>query len=288
MASKIQTIKDIRICLLNELSDIYPEPEIKAFENIIIKTVLKYPRLHALAYPETKITRKKAREIIMICQELKKEKPLQYILGETSFYNLTIKVNSNTLIPRPETEEMTDLIIKENKSFTGSILDAGTGSGCIAITLAVNLPGSTVTGFDISQAAITLAQENALLNKAVVRFFTADMLNPELSLFTKTDIIVSNPPYVTLSEKKILAGNILNYEPHHALFVPDNDPLKFYRAIINLASEILNKNGRLYFEINESMGEMLSDLLIRSKYREVRVINDLNGKARIIKAIKND
>ena len=209
-------------------------------------------------------------------------------MGETCFYNLTIKTNSHTLIPRPETEELVDHIIKENKGFRGSIIDAGTGTGCIAIALAVNLPEAQVYGFDISEEALKTAEENTALNKAKVDFFKSDILDPDLSLFIKTDIIVSNPPYVTESEKKFMDRNVLDFEPHSALFVPDKDPLVFYRALIKLSKIILNPGGKLYFEINENMGSRLLKLLYSNGYGNTEIIKDLNGKDRIIKGIKND
>ena len=288
MGVNIQTIKEIRLYLKQELQGLYPEHEINAMSSIIVKDVLRFPLIHNLALPETPVQKKHVRRITGICSELKKGRPLQYILGYTEFYNCTIRVDRNTLIPRPETEELVDLIIKENRGFTGVVLDAGTGSGCIAVALAINLPGTTVKGFDISEGAIKKARENATLNKARVTFLVADIFNPEPSFFAGTGIIVSNPPYIRESEKKHMARNVLCYEPVEALFVPDSDPLVYYRAIIKLASKILVPRGKLYFEINEAMGKPLSGLLITSGYSSVEIINDLNNKERIIKGIKNE
>jgi release factor glutamine methyltransferase len=284
----IQTIKEIRPFLEKELSAIYPSTEITAFTNIIIKTVFKASKLHILAFPESILTHKQAHQIISICRELKEGKPLQYVLGETSFYNCTIKVNKDTLIPRPETEELVDLIIKENRGFRGSILDAGTGSGCIAIALAINLPGARVMGFDISKGAISLARENAVLNNTSVDFFTADMTNPDINTISKTDILVSNPPYVRESEKKLMAGNVLNYEPHSALFVPDYEPLMYYNHILRLAKDVLAEGGRVYFEINEAMGAEMKDLLSEYGYSGIIINRDLNGNERMIKGIRDE
>ena len=177
MGVNIQTIKDIRLYLSEQLKGIYQDPEISALTNIIIKTVTGISRLHHLALPEQNISEINALKIIKICNELKTGKPIQYILGETNFYNCIIKLNEETLIPRPETEELVDLIIKENRGFTGKILDIGTGSGCIAIALAMNLPGSSVTGFDISEGAIKIAGENSRLNNVTVSFFRADVFS---------------------------------------------------------------------------------------------------------------
>jgi release factor glutamine methyltransferase len=288
MGVNIQTIKEIRLYLKEELQGLYPEHEINGMSAIIVKDVLRSPLIHNLALPETPVQKKHVRRITGICSELKKGRPLQYILGYTEFYNCTIRVDRNTLIPRPETEELVDLIIKENRGFTGLVLDAGTGSGCIAVALAINLPGTSVKGFDISEGAIIKARENATLNKARVTFLVADIFNPDPDLFPGTGIIVSNPPYIRESEKKQMAVNILGYEPPTALFVPDSDPLVYYRAIIKLASRILVPPGKVYFEINEAMGKPLSELLITSGYASVEIINDLNNKERIIKGIKNE
>jgi release factor glutamine methyltransferase len=287
MGVNIRTIKDIKLYLSGELRILYPEPEINALSGIIVKAVLKFPVLYTLALPDTGVTQKQAQQIIRICRELKTGKPLQYILGYTNFYNCTIRVNGDTMIPRPETEELVDLIIKENRGFTGSILDIGTGSGCIAVALAVNLPGARVTGIDISEGAILKAQENAGLNNVRVSFYRADILNSDPYSFARTDIIVSNPPYVTESEKRFMARNVLEYEPHTALFVPDADPLVFYNAITSIASAIMTPGGRLYFEINEAMGKQMNLLLESAGFSPVKIISDLNGKERIIKGIRN-
>jgi release factor glutamine methyltransferase len=288
MCVNIHTLKDIRPYLSGELASIYPETEINAFANIIMKTLFKVSKLHILTLPECRLTEKNANKVISICRELKMGKPLQYILGETCFYNCLIKVNSATLIPRSETEELVDKIVKENKGFRGTILDIGTGSGCIAIALAVNLPGTRVLGFDISEGAISLARENALLNNASVDFFTADMTNFDIDSIGNIDIIVSNPPYVRESEKNLMAGNVLNYEPHSALFIPDFEPLKYYNHILKIAKDILVRGGRVYFEINEAMGAQMKDMLSEHGYTDIVVNRDLNGRERMIKGIRNE
>ena len=287
MSVNIQTIKDIKPFLLNRLGEIYPETEINAITNIIIKTLFGTSKLQAMLMPELKITSVKKKEISRICEELRSGKPLQYVLGETSFYNCTIRVDKSTLIPRPETEELVDLVIKENKDKIPAILDIATGSGCIAIALAVNLPGAEVSAFDISADALEKAKENALLNKAAVAFFKADIFNPELPEKKSFDIIVCNPPYVLESEKKLMAGNVLGFEPHAALFVPDADPLRFYKAVLFIAEKSLKVKGKIYFEINERMGQQGSLLLRESGFIDVEVIKDINGKDRILKGVKN-
>jgi release factor glutamine methyltransferase len=287
MGVKIQTIKDIRICLAKELVEIYTDQEISTISSIIINTVTGVKRLQQFYMPEKKVNRGHAGRIFDICKELKTGKPLQYILGETFFFDCIIKVNNSTLIPRPETEELVDLIIRENKNFQGNIIDIGTGSGCIAIALAANLPGSLVTGADISDDAIRTAQENAVLNNVKVSFIKYDVFSSDIVRFEKADIIVSNPPYVRLSEKQYMNKNVLDFEPALALFVDDSDPLKYYRAILEFAEKILVPGGKVYFEINEAMGTPMVQLLSSYRYSEVYIIEDLNRKDRIIKGTKD-
>jgi release factor glutamine methyltransferase len=286
MGVKLHTIKDIKLYLEEQLSGLYPETEIIAFTNII-KTKLRSTKLQMFAFPQNPVSEKELAEILNICRELKTGKPIQYIIGETSFYNCIFKVNSSTLIPRPETEELVDLIIRENRGFTGSLLDIGTGSGAIAIALSVNMPGSRVKGTDISESALETARENAVLNNSSVEFLKLDMLNSPAGILPQADIIVSNPPYVRESEMKLMGKNVLAFEPHSALFVPDSDPLKFYNAILNNARSILTPYGKIYFEINEALGNEMSDLLTVYGYSKIRVINDINEKQRFITGIKN-
>jgi release factor glutamine methyltransferase len=287
MNHNIRTIKDIKPHLTRELIKIYPEPEINALATIIIRTLFGVSRLHAITQPQEPLSKKKVDEIIAICNELRSGKPLQYILGETSFYNCVIRVNPDVMIPRPETEELVDLIIKENRGYRGKILDAGCGSGCIAIVLAVNLPGTKVTGIDVSEGAIRISQENALLNNAVVTFLPGDILNPAFKSPGSTGIIVSNPPYILESEKAHIAKNVLDFEPHRALFVPDSDPFLYYRAILKIAEMVLIPRGKVYFEINEAMGPPITELLKSTGFSSVEVIRDINGKDRIVKGIKS-
>ena len=243
-------------------------------------------RLHQLYLTERSVNDEQASKIMSICRDLKSGKPIQYIIGETIFYDCIIKLNSATLIPRPETEELVDLIIHENSGYKGNIIDFGTGSGCIAIAIASKLPGSLITGTDISDEALTIAGENAMLNNVKITFLKDDILNPYTGQFERTGIIVSNPPYVRNSEKRMMNRNVLDFEPHSALFVPDDDPLVYYRGILNKAVKILDHKGRIYFEINEMLGESMSLLLESYGYSDIKIITDINGKERIIKGIK--
>lgn len=287
MGVNIQTIKDIRFYLAKELDEIYQVQEISALSNIIIKTVTGVARLHQLQNSEQVVTSEQTEKIIEICNELKKGRPVQYILGETEFYDCIIKLNNATLIPRPETEELVHLIINENKGFQGEIIDFGTGSGCIAIALAANIPRSIINGIDISEEALTIARDNAHLNKVNVRFITGDIFNFNYTTIGRAGIIVSNPPYVRNSEKLLMSKNVLGFEPHLALFVDDSEPLVYYKAILNIAEKILIPGGRLYFEINEAMGSEMVKLLSSFEYSDIHLIADINSRDRIIKGTKH-
>jgi release factor glutamine methyltransferase len=216
--------------------------------------------------------------------ELLEGKPIQYVIGKAPFYGREFLVNSSVLIPRNETEELVHLIIKENKKEGMRILDIGTGSGCIPITLALEIKGSLVFGLDISEKALSVASQNATLLGAKVEFRKCDILNEEVP-FKDLDIIVSNPPYVKISEKELMHDNVLKYEPHLALFVNDHDPLLFYRHIVHKAKKVLNSEGRLYFEINEALGTITSELLTGNGFKDVQIIKDINNRDRIVVAV---
>ncbi len=206
--------------------------------------------------------------------------PVQYILGYVNFYDLQIKVSPDVLIPRQETEELVDLIIKENTLKSPMILDIGTGSGCIAISLKKSIPEAIVNACDISREALKIANQNAVNNNVSVQFHEKDVLhiadNPG-----HNDIVVSNPPYVTEEEKELMDKNVVDFEPAKALFVPNTDPLVFYLAIIELAARNLNQRGKLYLEINEARGNEVRKLLSAAGFENIRIIPDLNTKDRI-------
>lgn len=288
MSVNIRTIKDIKPYMQHSLRELYPDTEISALAGIIIKTVSGRTKLQQLTNPQQPLTGKQRNRVVEIVRELKKGRPVQYILGETEFYSCTIRLNNNVLIPRPETEELVDLIIRENRGQTGIITDACTGSGCIAIALGANLPGYRITGFDISQEAVELARENSILNRTNISFFHGNLFEPGQHLLEeRCNILVSNPPYVTESEKKSMSVNVLDHEPHTALFVPDGDPLLYYRALLMLGNSILEPYGTVYFEINEAFGTKVSELLRSGGFTDVLIIRDINGKDRIVKGRKN-
>ncbi len=224
-------------------------------------------------------------------KDLKQHKPIQYILGKADFYGMQFFVNSNVLIPRPETEELVDLIIKEfqipnskiqNQSV--NILDIGTGSGCIAIALKKHIPSAKVVALDISEEALKVAGQNALLNNVQINFLQDNILHPSSVIgHNSFDIIVSNPPYVCISEKDEMQKNVLDYEPHLALFVEDSNPLLFYNAIADFALTHLNRNGRLYFEINGMYGEETKQLMVEKGFKNIELKKDLNNKNRILR-----
>jgi release factor glutamine methyltransferase len=221
-----------------------------------------------------------------ILEQLKLEIPIQYLLGSTSFYGLDFEVNENVLIPRPETEELVEWIIKGNPKIEGfkdlKILDIGTGSGCIAISLAKNMPNAKVYAIDISEKALATAKKNALLHKVDVTFITQNILETE-DLKQQFDIIVSNPPYVRNLEKQEIKKNVLDNEPHLALFVEDNDALLFYKKIATLAQKNLLENGQLFFEINQYLGKETITLLEKMNFKNIELRKDIYGNDRMIR-----
>lgn len=288
MAVKLQTFKDISSYLSAELSGLYSEQEIKSIVNIIYQNVFGTTRSSMLMKAGDLITdNEKVQKIKRYCKKLKSCMPVEYVTGETWFFNCLIKVKRGVLIPRPETEELVDIIIKENKGYKGKIIDIGTGSGCIAIALSLNFPDSQVIGIDNSRLAIRIASENAKANNAVVNFIQSDIFNIASDDIRDAGIIVSNPPYVLNSQRKLMKSNVLDYEPHKALFVPDNDPLRYYRAILALSSDILIPGGSVYFEINEILGKEMLELLLKYNFRNPEILKDLNGKDRFAKGIRD-
>ncbi|PLX14245.1 MAG: peptide chain release factor N(5)-glutamine methyltransferase [Marinilabiliales bacterium] len=279
------SIKKIISFIKSELKDIYPIEEINSFVYIIFDEVLKYSRTKVLVSSEHEVNNESIKQIYSITKELKQQKPIQYIFEKTTFYELLFRVNPSVLIPRPETEELVEWIIAENKNKVQKILDIGTGSGCIAISLAKNLVGSTVYAADVSAEALKIAEENCRLNKVPIQLFQLDILNPKNNIDQKFDIIVSNPQYIAEKEKNLMQANVLNHEPELALFVSDEDPLVFYKSIVNFGLSHLNSNGQLFFEINESYGSKMFELLNEKGFSHISLKKDINGKDRMIKGI---
>lgn len=276
-------MQDIILNIRKSLSDFYPDTEISGLIRLLIENVTKSSIPALLSDKSKKITEEELLKIDKIVERLQKFEPIQYILGETEFYGLPFVVNENVLIPRPETEELVELILKENKTDQSRILDIGTGSGCIAISLKKYLPKSIVEGWDISKGALEVASLNSKNNSANVLFTQVDILGEYPNQLT-FDIIVSNPPYVLDSEKSEMHTNVLKYEPHTALFVADNNPLLFYNRITDVATQLLTNGGKLYFEINRMKGQETLQMLENKGFSNTQLIKDISGNDRIVKA----
>lgn len=277
-------IKSAKSYFKDELTEIYDASEIEQMMFIVFEHYFNLTKVDLLLSNENQLSESELLKIIYTVKELKQFKPLAYILGSWEFYGLTFNVNEFTLVPRPETEELVDLILKEN---TGelTILDIGTGSGCIPVSLKKNNPHLKVLACDISKKALLIAEENANSNGVDITFFSYDILVNKLNkIDSKLDVIVSNPPYITNKEKAVMADNVLDYEPHLALFVKDETPLIFYDAISEFAQSNLKAGGKLYFEINENFGNEVKAMLLQKGFKNVDIIKDINTKDRIIKA----
>lgn len=270
----------------SELQGLYPAEEIHAMMKVMLGNYLDFTPTDILTKEEIEINPKLEKQIINALRRLKKNEPLQYILGKTEFYGLQFTVNPAVLIPRNETEELVHWILSENRIENPSILDIGTGSGCIAISLKKNLPKAKVTAIDISEKALETAISNAKINNTDIQFLNGDILDAKEFPNDNFEIIVSNPPYVRHSEKKQMNSNVVNYEPHTALFVEDSDPLIFYRAIAEFAKAHVKENGRIFLEINEALAGETSTILKENGFNAIIVKKDINGKQRMIKASK--
>jgi release factor glutamine methyltransferase len=271
-----------------ELNGIFSREEIESLIFLIFERLKGYSRTEFLLAREEVLSGEELLEIEKITARLKNHEPIQYILGETEFYGLPFFSVPGVLIPRPETEELVQWIIQENQLTDPCILDIGTGTGCIAVSLRKNIQQSTVLACDISPVCIETARKNAELNRAEVSVFEYDILNdtPAFS-FPELDIIVSNPPYVRETEKIRMDRNVLDFEPELALFVPDETPLLFYERIAAFARVHLKNQGRLYFEINEAFGPECSVMLQKKGFSEVILKKDINGKDRVIRSMLN-
>ena len=278
-------LKIYRTTFLQELSALYDAQEIESFFYLILECFHNKKRIDLALDPDMEMDAMQLLRWESVLAELKKEKPIQYILGETEFYGLPFLVNENTLIPRPETEELVEWIIKstnyERQSTKLRILDIGTGSGCIAISLAKNIPNAEVFAIDVSEKALATANKNAEINKVEVNFVLKNILETE-ELGGQFDIIVSNPPYVRNLEKAEIKPNVLEYEPHLALFVEDTDALLFYRKIAQLAQHNLSENGMLFFEINQYLGTETVELLVDLGFKNIELKKDIYGNNRMI------
>ena len=259
--------------------DNFSRREIISFAYLSIEKILGFSKSDCILNSNYILSDEDISSFEKIIVDIKKNIPIQYVLGETHFYNLKFNVNSSTLIPRPETEELVRYILSHNFS---SVLDIGTGSGCIAISIAKN-SNASIDAIDNSKEALEIAKSNAILNSVDVNFMFNDVFG--FSVTKKYDLIVSNPPYVLNSEKKYMHQNVIDYEPHNALFVEDSNPLIFYEKIALIASKNLNSNGLLFFEINEKFGDQIIDLLSKLNFVDIELKKDINGRDRIIKSV---
>jgi len=279
-------IKDYRSQFITALSSIYDVGEAESFFYLVLEKIKQLKRIDLALNPDLILTNKEIQEWELILEQLKLEIPVQYLLGKTSFYGLDFEVNSDVLIPRPETEELVEWIISNNQTHKSTnplrILDIGTGSGCIAIALAKNIQNSKVHAFDISEKALATAIKNAAINEVNITFLLKNILETE-DLEQQFDIIVSNPPYVRELEKQEIKKNVLDNEPHLALFVEDNDALLFYRKIAELAQKNLTQNGQLYFEINQYLGNEMIELLEKMNFKNIELRKDIYGNDRMIR-----
>tara|TARA_B100001063_G_C16776684_1_gene566065 strand:- start:1075 stop:1956 length:882 start_codon:yes stop_codon:yes gene_type:complete len=289
--------KDLKDIFHKELDAIYGKDEVARFFYLSIEHHLNVARIQLILDSEFTLTKDETDVFFTILEDLKQQKPIQYILGETEFYGLQFSVNENVLIPRPETEELVDWIMKDSKlksqnSEPIKILDIGTGSGCIAISLAKHLPEAQVFAVDISESALKIAKENADRNGVEVEFIKANILESSLwedvalQQMVFFDIIVSNPPYVRELEKREIRPNVLDNEPHLALFVENDNPLIFYKAITDFAVDKLKSSCSLYFEINQYLGQETKQLLVDAEFKDIQLRKDLNGNDRMLKGTK--
>ncbi|MDG2444084.1 MAG: peptide chain release factor N(5)-glutamine methyltransferase [Flavobacteriaceae bacterium] len=284
-------IKKFRDYFNKTLKKLYPTSEIDTFLFLLLEEYLNFKRIDIVLKSNFEISPEDLILLRSSTKLLEQEIPIQYILGKTEFYGFPFILNEHVLIPRPETEELITSILEnvlKTKSFHTNanekqlkILDIGTGSGCIPISLKKSLPFAEITAIDVSNEALTIAKKNAVLNKVDINLTQQDILNTT-SLNQLYDVIVSNPPYVRESEKKEIKNNVLNNEPHMALFVEDNNPLVFYNKIAELAKNHLTKNGTLFFEINQYLGKETVELIKLKGFNKIQLKKDIFGRDRII------
>lgn len=277
-------LREIRNIYHKELDPIYPKEEVDSFFYLAISHFLDLERFVLAMQPNLTLTKEKEQPLFEVLSQLRLEKPIQYILGSTDFMDMEFIVNKDVLIPRPETEELVRWVIAEhtNQDMALNVLDIGTGSGCIAISLAKALKNAKVFALDVSEKALRTAELNAIKNKVEIECIQSDILITE-SLKEKFDIIVSNPPYVRVLEKELMSSNVIENEPEIALFVSDDDPLVFYRRITEFAKANLKKGGSLYFEINQYLGEETKALL-ENGFSNIELRKDIFGKERMLRA----
>lgn len=276
------TLKQLLDSSRSRLTPVYGGSEASWLLRIIMEHLKGWDQVELLMRADKEVSDFTVSSVNAVIDRLLHHEPIQYIFGDTYWHGMTLKVTPDVLIPRPETEELVDLIVKDNRQSDLKVLDVCTGSGCIAVALAKFMNFPQVTAIDISQPALAIARENAALQKVKVKFETADALDLGKTLTEKYDIIVSNPPYVMESEKSAMDSNVLDHEPALALFVPDRDPLKFYKSIATYAYTALEDKGRLYFELNPLTADVLREWLSQSGWNDVTLLPDINTKTRFL------
>ncbi len=279
--------REAKILIRRELSSFYPKNEIQGISRLLFEDCLHVPASDYLFEEEKNFSEEQVSVLQDIISRLKRFEPIQYIAGSVEFYGFSFQVNPHVLIPRPETEELVDMIVKNHQNRKNlKIADLGTGSGCIIVSLEKTLDCQLAHGFDVSIKALETARKNNRRNNAHALFFQFDMLKDRFPDSEKYELIVSNPPYVRHSEQSLMQANVLDYEPHAALFVSDATPLLFYDSVINFADRHLLPGGSLYLEINESFGEEMYNLLINRGFCDICIQKDLQKKDRFCVARK--
>ncbi|MGV3539701.1 MAG: peptide chain release factor N(5)-glutamine methyltransferase [Rufibacter sp.] len=278
------TIRTVLERLAQQLEQVYEQPEARTMAEWVLEHFLKETRFELMQKRAEEAPVGLESHVQKALERLLQHEPLQYVLGQAHFYGREFKVTPAVLIPRPETEELVQLVIKTYQHQPQvKLLDIGTGSGCIPITLAAELPQAEVCGLDVSSEALEIARQNAEKLGQNVTWLQQDILQEIPALPPNSlDVVISNPPYVLESEKELMRENVLSFEPHLALFVPNEDPLLFYRRIAQLAQQLLKKGGRLFFEINEQYAQETMAMLQNQGYKDMKVRTDLRGKERIV------
>ena len=284
------TLNEARTILTKELKNVYNNDELNNIIDLVLEHITGLPRMEQVKSKVAYLTCTQLEDIDSITDRLKRNEPVQYVLGEAWFYGMKFKVNKNVLIPRPETEELVEWVVKDNiqqsmLNVQCSIIDIGTGSGCIPITLKKKLPNVDVSAIDVCSEALFTATENAIALEAEVNFTLLDFLDEEKwKELGQYDIIVSNPPYVKQSEKEAMHERVKEFEPHLALFVPDNDALRFYKKLADFSWLHLKDQGSLFVEINEALGESVISLFKEKGFATIELTKDMQGKDRMVKA----
>ena len=283
---RVQTLSEIMRVYRQELAGHYPDDEIRNIFYLVSEHLLNYSKIDIHLKSQESISPSILEKYNQVLKRLMNWEPVQYVLGHAEFYGLDFHVDARVLIPRSETELLVEWVLREEHDRRSALLDIGTGSGCIAVSLAVNLPGTTMSACDVSEDALAVARLNARNNQAEVDFFYFNLLDDTAYLPVKFQVMVSNPPYVRELEKAGMRNNVLDFEPAAALFVPNNDPLIFYRRIALLGRKYLTDGGSLYLEINENFPNEVVKILENTGFYAVEIRPGWNGKARMIKGRK--